>query len=594
LCWFETSTTIPHAVFAKQIKKENNAVFPTKKHIKLLFITLCVSSFLCAACNVFGGPAPLVKAPSNKQVYTIPEVGMTDIDTLDPALAHDPASINMVQMLFTGLVQLDDKLQLHPQIASSWDLGPDNVTWTFHLKKNLHFSDGTLLTSKDVAYSVDRALQPATQSTVAPLYLGLIKDSDQLLAGRTTTLLGDSLQTPDDATLVIVTKKKSAYFLNMLASSCSYVVEKSFVTKYGAKFTDHLAEGGGTGPFSLVQDIHGQEIDFAPNKNYYNPKPQLQHVRVAFYHQASDAYQAYQHGTIDMTGVPQATLASAKKRKDFFQVPQLWINYYTMNYLIKPFDNIHIRQAFALAIDKTAIANSVWQGTVIPTNHIVPEGMSGYNPALTGPDGTQSLTGNAKKAQALFKQGLQEEQWSSVSQLPPVTLTYATGVTNADKEVTAMIAMWQKVLGITVTADPTTDYNALLDKVTAATNNASGLQAWGLAWVAEYPDPQDWLTLQFDNGVPNNNMNYGQNTSTTAAQQQATQKQLEDADSNTQPDARLHTYQQAEQQLVNDVAWLPMEQITATFLRSPFIVGMVDNGQGITPPDDWANIYRVQ
>ncbi len=571
-------------------------MFPIKKHIMLFFVMLCVSSFLCTACNIFGGPTtqPLVKAPTNKQIFTIPEVGIADISTLDPALAHDPASINMVQMLFTGLVQLDDKLQLHPQLASSWDLGPDNVTWTFHLKKNLHFSDGTPLTSKDVAYSIDRALQPTTQSTVAPLYLSLIKDADQLLAGRTTTLIGDSLQTPDDTTLAIVTTKASAYFLNMLTSTCSYVVEKSFVTKYGAKFTDHLAQGGGTGPFSLVQDIHGQEIDFAPNKNYYDPKPQLQHVRVAFYHQASDAYQAYQHGTIDMTGIPQATLANAKKRKDFYQIPQLWINYYTMNYLVKPFDNIHIRQAFALAINKTAIANSVWQGTVIPTNHIVPSGMSGYNDALTGPDGTQSLTGNSKKAQALFKQGLQEEQWSSVAQVPPITLTYATGVVNVDKEVTAMIAMWQKVLGITVTADPTTDYNTLLDKVTAATNNASGLQLWGLAWVAEYPDPQDWLTLQFDNGVPNNNMNYGQNTSTTAAQQQATQKQLENADADMQQGARLHAYQQAEQQLVNDVAWLPMEQVTTTFLRSPYIVGMTDNGQGIIPPGDWANIYRVQ
>ena len=570
-------------------------MFPTKKYIQLSITLLCLSTFLLTACSLFGGPdtKPLVKAPANKQIYTMPVVGIKHVDTLDPALAHDSTSINIVQMLFTGLVQLDDKLQIHPQLASSWNLGPDNLTWTFHLKKNLRFSDGTPLTSKDIAYSIDRALQPATQSTVAPLYLSLIKDSDALLAGRTTTLIDDSLQTPDDTTLVIVTNKKAAYFLNMLTYTCSYVVEKSFITKYANKFTDYLAKGGGTGPFTLVQNISGQQIDLAPNKNYYNPRPQLQHVRIAFYQQASGAYSAYQHGTIDTTAVPQATFASDKKRKDFYQIPQLWINYYTMNYLTKPFDNIHIRQAFALAIDKTSIANSAWKGTVLPTNHIVPRGMPGYSDALTGPDGTQSLTGNAKKAQALFQQGLQEEQWSSASQVPPITLTYATGVASSAQEVTAIIAMWQKVLGVTVTADAV-DYNTLLDKVTAATNNATGLQLWGLAWVAEYPDPQDWLSLQFDNGVPNNNMNYGQNTSTTAAQQQATQKLLEDADANTQQDTRLHTYQQAEQQLVNDVAWLPMEQVTNTFLRSPLIVGMVDNAQSIIPPDDWANIYRVQ
>ncbi len=569
-------------------------MFPLKKSIKVFFLLLCLSSFIFTACDVFGGPAPkkLVKAPQNKQVYTMPEVGITDIDTLDPALAHDPASISLVQMLFTGLVQLDNKLQVRPQLAASWNLSADGMTWTFHLKKNLHFSDGTPLTAKDVAYSIDRALQPATQSTVAPLYLSILKNADQLLAGRTTTLINDSLQTPDDTTLILITKKKAAYFLSMLTYTCSYVVEKSLVTKYMAKFTDHLTEGGGAGPFTLTQHLRGQEIDFAPNENYYNPKPQLQHVRVAFYHQANDAYQAYQRGTIDTVGVPQTTFASDKKRKDFYQIPQLWTNYYAMNYLTKPFDNIHIRQAFALAIDKTAIADTVWKGTVLPTNHIVPQGMDGYNAALIGPDGTQSLKGNVTKAQALLKQGLQEEQWTSVAQIPPITLTYAT-VTNADQEVNAMIAMWKKVLNVPVTASPL-DYNTLLDKVTAATNNANGLQFWGLAWVTEYPDPQDWLTLQFDNGVPNNNMNYGQNTGATAAKQQAVQQQLEAADANMQTATRLQSYQQAEQQLVNDVAWLPMEQVTTPFLRSPAIVGMVDNGQGSIPPDSWATIYRVE
>jgi oligopeptide transport system substrate-binding protein len=78
------------------------------------------------------------------------------------------------------------------------------------------------------------------------------------------------------------------------------------------------------------------------------------------------------------------------------------------------------------------------------------------------------------------------------------------------------------------------------------------------------------------------------------AKQQATQQMLDSADMNFKADARIQSYQQAEQQLVNDVAWLPMEQLTANFLRSPNIVGMVDNAQGLVPPDDWASIYRVQ
>lgn len=566
---------------------------------RLTLIFFCLLALLLSACNVFGGnnnnqQAPkLVKAATKYQVYIAPQIGISDISTLDPAVANDTFSINAIQMIFTGLVQFDDKLQIHPQLAQSWDESSDGLTWTFHLKANLKFSDGQPLTSRDVAYSIDRALQPATKSNVAPVYLGLIKDSDKLLTGAIPTLIGDSLLTPNDTTLIIMIKSKAAYFLDMLAYPCSYVVEKSLIDKYGSTFTNHLQQGGSSGPWEVQRYIHGKEIDFVPNPNYYALKPQLIKVIFPFYRQPAAAYQAYQAGHVDTTSIPVSTFASAKKTVGFHQVPQLWINYYTMNYLVKPFDDIKIRQAFALAIDKTTIVNTVWKGTLLPTNHIVPQGMIGYNPHLTGPDGTQSLKGNPAEAKALLQQGLQEEKLSSVAQLPPIKLTYATGVGDFDAEVAALIQMWQSVLGVTVVPDPV-NFNDLLARIAAATGNPNGLQFWGFAWVAEYPDPQDWLTLQFDSGMPDNNMNYGQNSSTDAAQQQAIQRQLEAADANPQQENRLQAYQQAEQQLVNDVAWLPMEQVTQTFLRQPYVIGMVDNALGFIPPDDWASIYIAQ
>jgi peptide/nickel transport system substrate-binding protein/oligopeptide transport system substrate-binding protein len=265
-----------------------------------------------------------------------------------------------------------------------------------------------------------------------------------------------------------------------------------------------------------------------------------------------------------------------------------------MNYLTKPFDNIHIREAFALAIDKSAIVQKVWQNTLLATNHIVPQGPSGYNTELKGPDGTQALTGNQAQAKLLLQQGLKEEGWTSASQIPAITLTYASGFTLLDQEVQALIQQWQTTLGITVISD-TVGYQTLLDKVTASTLNEHGLQLWGLAWIGEYPDAQDWLSLQFGAGSAYNNSNYGQNQSSVATQQQTTQQMLTDADSNVQnAAARLQSYHQAEQQLVNDVAWLPIEQATNNFLRDTAIVGITDNAQGTIPPDDWSSIYRVQ
>ncbi|GER89413.1 hypothetical protein KDW_35750 [Dictyobacter vulcani] len=181
----------------------------------------------------------------------------------------------------------------------------------------------------------------------------------------------------------------------------------------------------------------------------------------------------------------------------------------------------------------------------------------------------------------------------TTAELPPIQLTYVAENNTFSQEVKVLIQTWQKVLKVQVTPEAV-DYNTLLDKVTGATGNANGIQMWGLAWVGEYPDPQDWLSQQFAKGSPNNNMNYGQNTSGTAAQQQLVQKQLQDADENLTASERQQSYQNAEQQLINDVAWLPMQQVTETFLRSPAIVGIVDNAQNTIAPDDWARIYRVQ
>lgn len=561
-----------------------------------LTVLYLICTLLLGGCSLFGGSTPAGKAPANQQVFTSPLIisnGSSDLTTLDPALAFDQNSLTAISMIYTGLVQLDDHMQVQPGLASSWSQSSDGLVWTFNLRNGLKFSDGTPLTAADVAYSIDRALQPTTKSSTAPIYLGVIQDSDKLLEGGISTLIGDSLQVVSPTTLKITLKTKAPYFLPMLTRASSYVVEKKLIQQYSTAFTDHLTQGGGSGPFIVKQYIHGQKIVLVPNPNYYGPKPQLHQVTLPFYTQEAAAYNAYAKRQVDTASVPLAALPNIAKRPDYHKVPQLWINYYTMNYKVAPFDNIHIRQAFALAIDKAAIASNVWKNTVIPTNHIIPEGMPGYNASLKGPDGTNSLQGNAKEAQALLQQGLQEEKWTSISQMPPIRLTYATGVSNFAQEVQSMVSMWQRVLGVTVTTSAI-DPNTLLDEVSAATGNSQGLQMWGLSWVDEYPDPQDWLTRQFGSGSVFNNMNYGQNTSSDVSLQLTTQKQLAQADSTFQSSARLQAYQQAEQQLVNDVAWLPIEQVASIFLRQPYVTGIVDNGLGLIPPDDWANIYILQ
>jgi oligopeptide transport system substrate-binding protein len=567
---------------------------PSKKVMTGLLPTfLCVLAMLVAGCGGTTTPTTTstTKAAPDKQVYISgAEVGNSDLYSFDPAIAPDAFSAYAIDMVFTGLVQLDDHANVKPQLASSWSVSSDNLTYTFHLKPNLVFSDGTPLTSADVAYSINRAFLPETKSSTASYYMRYIKDSDKISAGTIPTIIGDSILTPDPNTVVIVANKPVPFFLQALTFQCSYVVEKSLVTKYGKNWTDHLSEGGGDGPFTVQSYTHSKQIVFVPNPKYYGAKPQLQKVVFPFYKVLDSAYSAYQVNQIESTAIPLSYYLADKSLPDFHSGPLLAINYYTMNYLQKPFDNTQIRQAFELAINKDLIVKSIWKGSFIATNHIVPQGLLGYNPDLTGPDNTPGTAGDTTKAKQLLQQGMAAEGYTSISQLPPITLTYSSaGSQDARNEVAAMQQMWQTVLGISVETDDI-EINKLFNDESLGANNP--LQFYtGPAWLTDYNDPEDWTTLQFDKGASQNGMSFGQNKGPDAAAQQALQKQMEAADVMQDPVARIKAYNTIEQQLVNYVAWFPMEQQTIFLLRKPCVQGVIDNPTGLTPPDDWANIY---
>ena len=177
----------------------------------LVLLAATTAALALAACDKGGTRAP---CPVGK--LCLERGNEAEIETLDPAKSSLINEDHVLGDMFSGLTQWDQVSRPVPAIATSWETSPDGLTWTFHMRSGLQFSDGTPLTAQDVAYSIDRALKKSTQSPVALTYLALIKDSDKLSSGAISTIIGDSLIVQDPTTLVIKLNKPGGFFLYAL------------------------------------------------------------------------------------------------------------------------------------------------------------------------------------------------------------------------------------------------------------------------------------------------------------------------------------------------------------------------------------------
>jgi ABC-type oligopeptide transport system substrate-binding subunit len=562
-----------------------------KSRVALILPSLLVLiAILVVACGNTGNNSSnsgSKMASNDKQVFHYP-IGPEDFATLDPALVQDTTASYAIQSIFTGLVQFKDDGTLVDQLAASHSVSADGLTYSFTLKPGLKFSNGDPLTANDIAWSIDRVLKPSTKSEVAG-YMALLKDFEQVHSGKLASAIGDSIIVKDDMHIDFVLEKPAAYFLQTMTYPTWYPINQKLVTKYGDQWTDHLGEGAGNGPFKVSEYNHTKGLTLVPNSNYYGDQPKLQKVSMEISGDGATTYKAYLSKQYDTAGIPAANLDDAKKRSDYHTTAALVIRYLNINWLAKPFDDVNVRKAFALAINKDLIVSSVFKNAVTATNHYVPEGIPGYNKDLKGPDGTTSTAGNT----TLAKQLLSQSSYGSADKLPSITFTYPTGSASIANAVTAIQQQWKSVLGVDVKLNGVA-FTQLSKEEGQTKENARGLQIWLNGWQADYPDQQDWLSIFFSKGADYNNANYGQNTGANATQQQSVQDLLAKADVTSDQTQRAKTYNDAEQKISNDAGWIPLYQSKTNVLINPKLHGYEENPLGITAPDSWANIYFVE
>jgi oligopeptide transport system substrate-binding protein len=472
--------------------------------------------------------------------------------TLDPAISADMSSHYYVMQIFSGLVRLDHELNIVPDIAESWELSSDNKTYIFHLRQSVKFNNGRDVKADDFKYSWERACHPDTGSGTAATYLGDIVGAKDMLAGDTEEISG--IEVIGDYTLQVTIDAPKAYFLSKLAYPTAFVVDRDNVESG----EDWWREPEGTGPFTLQEWRVGQWLILERNQTYYDELAKLEQVHYFLYGPPMALYEA---GQIDVVYVFLPYIDRVRDETGPFYpelavTPELSLYYIGFNTARPPFDDADIRRAFCHAVDKGRIAEVLLRDMVNEADGILPPGMPGYDEALEG------LDYDIEEAIELIA----NSSYGDASNLPPITLTvdgYGNGIPGY---LGAIIQEWQQNIGVEISVRQLEPGNFLYNL------KQEKDEMYVMGWVADYPDPHNFLDILFHTGSEVNISEYG-NPSVDALLDQAAIEQDEAV--------RLAMYQQAEQRVVDDAPCLPLWHGANYILVEPYVKGYELNPMGI-------------
>ncbi len=476
----------------------------------------------------------------------------TDPTTLDPALSSDSNSAGYVIQIFSGLLRLGDNLEPAPDIAESWDISDDGCTFTFHLRENAVFQDGQNVTAGDFKYSWERACNPSTGSNTAGTYLIDIVGVGEMLAGQANEISG--VKVIDDHTLQVTIDAPKTYFLAKMAYPTAMVVDKNNV----ATGPNWWRQPNGTGPFKLKEWQQSSLLVLERNNSYYGEVASLEFVEFQMY--TGDDMSLYETGEIDVASVYTTTIdrvtdPAGPFHDEYHVYPQLSFSWLGFNTNEQPFDDLNVRKAFSMAIDKDKIINLGIRDLVQRADGVLPPGMPGYNENLVG------LDYDVNQAKALIA----ASKYGSIANLPPVVLTVAGYGGTISSVLEAIISQWRENLGVEVTVRQLeTDYFLyyLKEEVDSM---------YYMGWIADYPHPQDFLDVLFHTGMQYNYGSYSNPTIDSILEQAAIE--MDNAQSMT-------LYQQAEQMLVDDAAMIPLWFGQTLILVKPYVEGYVPNALG--------------
>ncbi len=503
--------------------------------------------------------ASSVSAPANNIFrYAI----KTSPTTFDPALVQDGDTIDLLQQLFEGLVQWSPDNKIVPCLAEKWDISPNGLTYTFHLRPGVKFQDGSPVTASDVLYSMRRCLDPKLGSSVALNYLGDIQGAKELNSGKTTELSG--VKVVDPQTVAITITKPKAYWIDTLTYPTAYVVSSAEARPGVPLSAADDIKGAGTGAFKLASYVPDSKATLTANASYWDGAPKLAGIERPVIIDAGTRHDEYVRGDLDMLQFESPGDLDNDSKDPVLQsqvklFKRASTYYIGLNQKAFPaFADVRVRQAVAYATDKNKIVQVVFAGKRDAAQDILAEGIPGFDPKFQG------LPYDPAKAKAL----LAAAGHANGADLPPVPLTYRQGQPELEKTVVLIQQMWSDNLGLQVKPQ-VTEWGAMLDR-----EDKNALECYHIRWAADYLDPQDYYSVLLRSGGPENHVVYS-NPKFDAL--------CDAADVSQQPAARAALYRQAARIAADEAPVIPLYYQQDVELIKPYVSGIDDGLMGHLP-----------
>lgn len=509
-----------------------------------------------ASDNQTGDETTEATASTGEKILSV-QVG-PDPETIDPALNSAVDGGNMLLHSFECLLAVDENGQLVPGQAESWETSEDGLTWTFHLRDGLKWSDGSDLTANDFVYSWKRVCDPMVAAPYAETVLSMVEGYDKAIEGDLDAL---QVVAQDDNTLVVTLSTPCSYFGSLAAFATLSPVQEATVTANGDAWATSAATYISNGPFYVSEWVPGSYIMMSKNPYYWNADAiKLDGIKWNLIEDSNAAYSAYQTGEVLMIkSVPTEEIPSLKDSADFHVDPIIGTYYLSLNLERDAFKDARVRKALSLAIDRDYVANTLMQGTYSPADNFM-------GPGWIDMDGKQ-FKDNANGGQSYIDVNNYEADLEEAKQLLAdagypdgegfPSISYTTNDAGYHKVVAEYLQQAWAQLGIDLQVD-------IVEWASFTPMRRNGdFDVARNGWVGDYSDPSNMLELFYST---NGNNDGKFNNADFDAAIELSRTTLDSAERSK----ALHT---AEDVLMEETGCIPVAYYNDFWLQSDKITG---------------------